>query len=93
MTYEEEVGGLREEINRLNAEIVEKLASRVEVALRIGGVKRRHGRPVVDRGREERIYEQVRNLAEQVGIDPLGVERIFREIVRLCREAELGEGA
>jgi chorismate mutase len=92
-SYEEEIEGLRGEINRLNAEIVEKLAERVEVALRIGEVKRRHGRPIVDMSRESKVYQQVQELAQGKGIDSEGVVRVFREIIRLCTEAELeGEG-
>lgn len=92
MTYEEEIGELREEINRLNGEIVEKLARRVEVALRIGAVKRRHDRPIVDRSREAKVYEQIRGLARGHGLDEEGVERVFREIVRLCTEAQMERG-
>ena len=88
MRYEEEIGELRKEINRLNEEIIEKLAKRVEVAVRIGAVKRRHGRPIVDRSREEKVYEQIRKLARRRGLDAEGVERVFREIIRLCTEAQ-----
>lgn len=92
-SYEEEIEGLRREINRLNAEIVEKLAERVEVALRIGEVKRRHGRPIVDMSRESKVYQHVQELAQGKGIDSEGVVRVFREVIRLCTEAELeGEG-
>jgi chorismate mutase len=92
-SYEEEIEGLRREINRLNAEIVEKLAERVEIALRIGEVKRRHGRPIVDMSRESKVYQHVQELAQGKGIDSEGVVRVFREIIRLCTEAELeGEG-
>ena len=92
MTYEAEIGELREEINRLNVEIVERLAQRVEVAQKIGDVKRRHGKPVVDRSREAMVYEQIRDLATRFNIDPAGVERVFREVIRLCTEAQLEEG-
>jgi chorismate mutase len=88
-SYDEEVRTLRDEINRLNAEIVDRLSERVAVALRIGELKRRHGLPVVDRSREARVYEQVRGLASERDIDPVGVERVFREIIRLCTEAEM----
>jgi chorismate mutase len=93
MTYEEEIAPLRDEINRLNAEIVERLAERVRVAIDIGEVKHRHGKPVVDRRREERVYRQTRALAEDAGIDPVGVERVFREIIALCTQAELEDEA
>jgi chorismate mutase len=90
-SYEEEIEGLRREINRLNAEIVEKLAERVEVAMRIGEVKRRHGRPVVDKSRESKVYQQIQELAHGKGIDSEGVVRVFREIIKLCTEAEREE--
>lgn len=92
-SYEQEISALREEINRLNVEIVQKLSERVDVALRIGEVKKRHGRPIVDRSREAKVYRQVRGLAAESGIDAEGAERVFREIVRLCTEAELEEEA
>jgi chorismate mutase len=90
-SYEQEIGTLRDEINRLNVEIVQKLSERVDVALRIGEVKKRHGRPIVDRSREAKVYQQVRGLAAERGIDAEGAERVFREIVRLCTEVELEE--
>lgn len=88
-TYEEEIRELRIEINRLNVEIVEKLSERVDIALRIGEVKKKHGRPVVDKDREAKVYMQVRVLASDHKIDPGGVEKVFKEIIRLCTEAEL----
>lgn len=89
MTYEDEITELREEINGLNAEIVEKLAQRVEVARGIGEVKKRHGLPIVDAAREERVLEQVKELAAAHGIDADGAGRVFREIINLCTEAQL----
>ena len=88
MSYEEEIGELRVEINRLNEEIVDRLVERVSTAIEIGEVKKRHGRPIIDRSREGKVYEQIRLLAEARGLDADGVERIFREIIRLCTEAQ-----
>ena len=92
-SYEEEIEALREEINRLNAEIVQKLSERVDVATRIGDAKKRHGRRIVDRSREAKVYQQVRELAAEHGISADDIERVFREIIRLCTEAELEEEA
>lgn len=88
MTYQEEMEELRRKINQLNNEIIEKLAERVDVAVNIGVVKRRHCRPIVDLYREEKVYEQIRRLARERGLDEEGVERIFREIIRLCTEVQ-----
>lgn len=92
MTYKKEIEKLRKEIDRLNVEIVEKIVQRIEVAKGIGRVKRRHGQPVVNESREARVYEQVRELALRNDLEPDGVERVFKEIIRLCTQAEMEEG-
>jgi len=88
MSYADEIAPLRIEIDRLNDEILDKLRKRVEVALRIAAVKKRHEVPVVDRGREEAVLDRVGGLAADRELDPEGVRRVFREIIDLCVEAE-----
>jgi chorismate mutase len=88
MSYTEEIGPLRDEINRLNEEILEKISERVRVALRIGEAKRRYRMPVVDRAREEAVLNHVGSLAADRDLDPEGVRRVFREIIDLCVRAE-----
>jgi chorismate mutase len=88
VSYEEEIAPLRIEIDRLNDEILDKLRERVEVALRIAEVKKRHGMPIVDRSREEKVLDRVGGLAADRGLDPEAVRRVFREIIDLCVEAE-----
>ncbi len=88
MTYEEEMAGLRKEINRLNGEIFDRLAERVAVAREIAGVKRRHGKPIVDAARERVVLDHARGQAAERGLDPDGVERVYRAIIDLCVEAE-----
>ena len=86
--YEEDIRPHRETIDRLNNEIIEKIDERVLAALKIGEIKKRHGKPVVDKTREQSILDRIRGKAEAKNIDPEGVERIFKEIIRLCVEAE-----
>jgi len=88
MSYTEEISPLRDEINRLNEEILEKIRERVRAALRIGEVKKRHGMPVVDRAREEAVLNHVGGLAADLGLNPEGVRLVFREIIDLCVKAE-----
>lgn len=88
MTYEEEIAPHRAEINRLNKEILERLAERVEVAEAIAEVKRRHGKPIVDAARERIVLDQARVQAQARGLDPDGAERVFRAIIDLCVRAE-----
>ena len=86
--YEEEIRPHRETIDRLNNEIIEKIEERVLAALKICEIKKRHGKPVVDKTREQAILDRIRGKAEVKNIDPEGIERIFKEIIRLCVEAE-----
>lgn len=88
LSYEEEVEVQRRVIDDLNAELVGLLRRRVDAALEVGRVKRRHGRRVRDPAREEAVVGRARALAEGRGLDPLGVERVIREVIRLCAEAE-----
>ena len=88
MVYEEEIKPHRDTIDRLNDEIITLIAERQKAALAIGGVKKRYGKPVVDRSREQAILDKIREKAQANGIDPDALERVFREIIRLCVEAE-----
>lgn len=89
MSYEEEIENLRKEIDRLNIEIVEKIAERVDITLKIGKVKQNHGQPIVDKDREAKVLKQVNELASELDVAPGGIERVFKEIISLCTEAEL----
>ena len=86
--YQEEIKPHRETIDRLNNEIIKLLGERVQAALSIGEIKRKHGKPVVDKKREQAILDAIRKKAELNDMDPDGLERIFKEIIRLCVEAE-----
>ena len=86
--YEKEIRPHRETIDRLNNEIIEKLTERVKAALSIGEIKKRHGKPIVDKTREQAILDRIRDKAEAKNMDPDALERIFKEIFRLCVEME-----
>ncbi len=86
--YIEEIKPHRKAIDRINIEIITLLEERIQEALRIGEIKKDYGKPVVDRSREQIILNKVREKAEQRNMDPDGLERVFKEIIRLCVEAE-----
>jgi chorismate mutase len=88
MTYEEEVAELRDEINMLDVEIVNRLARRVKVASKIGEVKRKYGKPVEDKNRESSVFARVRKQAQQCSIDSECVEQIFREVIKFCTDIQ-----
>jgi len=88
MVYEEEIRPHREKIDRLNNEIIEKIAERKKEALLIGEIKKRYDKPIVDTSREKVILESIRDKAQYYKLDSDALERVFKEIIRLCVEAE-----
>jgi chorismate mutase len=88
MTYEDEIALHRETIDKLNDEIIEKIAKRQQAALAIGTIKKKYGKPVVDRSREQAILARIREKAPAKGLNPDALERVFKEIIQLCVEAE-----
>lgn len=88
MIFEEEIAEYRDEINRLNEEILVRLVERVNTAKIIAEIKSRHNKPIVDTARERVILDRVRAYALAHELDPDGVENVFRAIIDLCVEAE-----
>jgi chorismate mutase len=88
MTYEQEITQPRNEINKINEEIVLILKQRVEVAKKIAEIKKKYGKQIIDSGREKLVISQARTQGLEQGLNPEGVERIFQEIIKLCVEVE-----
>ena len=88
MTYEEEITRLRKEINRINNEILDKIAERADVAREIAKLKRRNGKPIVDAAREHAVLFEARKQAAEQGLNPDLVERIYQTIIDLCVKVE-----
>jgi|SRR5919107_937543 chorismate mutase len=86
----------REEIDRIDGELLRLLNRRARLALEVGELKARAGLPVKDEGREREVLH--RSSAANAG--PLAdgsVARIFRRIIRESRRveehAQAGRGA
>ncbi|MBU3957771.1 MAG: chorismate mutase [Nanoarchaeota archaeon] len=79
---------LRAEIDKLNKEIVELLAKRMEVAGGIAEYKRQRGLPVHAPEREKRVIENVKNIAKEKGLDEKIAEDIFLKIIEHTRNSE-----
>jgi chorismate mutase/prephenate dehydratase len=79
---------LRRKIDETDAEIVRLLAERIRNAEEIGREKRKLGKPVEDLNREEKVFDNVRKLAENANISTEGIESIFQRIVNVTKSAE-----
>lgn len=77
----------REEIDRIDGELLRLLNRRARLALEIGELKARGGLPVRDEAREREVLSRSSNAND----GPLcggSVARIFRRIIRESRRAE-----
>lgn len=82
------VKALRRDVDELDAEIVQLLKRRVELAKEISRVKKEAGLPIHDPIRERKVISRVKRLAKKEGLNVEEVAEIYRRIVALCRRAE-----
>ena len=87
--FQQELAGLRDEIERIDRAIVQLVAERVQLARRVGPVKRAAGLPTLDPAREAVIIRRSGHLAREAGLPEEDVREIFWHIVGLSRRAQL----
>lgn len=83
MTLEE----LREEIDRIDAEIVCLLNERAEKALLAGEEKKKDGLPLSDEEREEQVLERVKSMSCGP-LDDEAVVELYRSIINACTDLQ-----
>jgi len=74
---------LREEIESIDREIVEKIAQRTYVADTIAQVKDERGLPTTDEDQEQAVMDRAGENAEQFDVDSNLVKAIFRLLIEL----------
>jgi len=79
---------LRRKIDGIDKQIVRFIADRVKVCEAIGSAKKAQGLPVKDNAREGKVYKRIREQAVELGLDPVRVEAVYREIVNICSSVQ-----
>ncbi|MFB6353824.1 MAG: chorismate mutase, partial [Halobacteriales archaeon] len=74
---------LREEIETIDRELVERIAQRTYVADTIARVKEARGLPTVDEEQEQRVMERAGENADRFDVDANLVKAIFRLLIEL----------
>ena len=75
---------LRKRIDEVDKQILRSLSKRMEICKSIGSVKKKHGIPLQDLPRENDVYAHIKEKAADLGLDPVQVEAIYRQIVNMC---------
>jgi len=83
---------LRQEVERIDRTLVQLIAERVEIARKIGVVKRDRDLPTLDPAREAAVVRRAGSLAREAGLDDEDVRYIFWHLIGLSRRAQMEEG-
>lgn len=84
----DELGELRDEIDRLDDRIGELVSERVRVAERVAQVKTREGTDLVDENREEDVKSHYENLFERNDLDGENGRDLTERLIEISLEQE-----
>jgi chorismate mutase / prephenate dehydrogenase len=79
------LGGLRQDIDAIDARIVSLLVDRQQVVRHVAALKKTRNLPVYHPAREEDLISRRRQQAMDAGLDPDFIEEIYRTIIRRSR--------
>lgn len=77
-----ELAGLRSQIDSLDTMLIETLAKRMQVSREIGDYKHKHNMPIVQTGRYNDVIQNRLELADQLGLS----EELIKQIYQLIHE-------
>jgi len=78
---------IRQEIDRLDSELLRIFNQRADFALKIGKIKKRLGLPVYDPAREKNIFQRMKE--ENPGpLDNQAIVRLFERVIDESRRLE-----
>jgi chorismate mutase len=81
----------REEIERVDDDVVALLARRMTLGKRIGELKRVAGVPIVDPTRETEVIRRIAAVAHAAGLPAEPVREIFWQVVAMSRRVQESE--
>jgi chorismate mutase len=86
-----ELSRCREEIERIDRDIIALLARRLALGKRTGELKRVAGLPILDPTREAAVIRRVTAEARTAGLPSEPVREVFWQIVGMSRRVQEGE--
>ena len=83
-----ELAQCRDEIERIDNELINLLARRLTLGKRTGDLKRAAGLPILDPTREAAVIRRVSERARDAGLPPEPIREVFWQIVGMSRRAQ-----
>lgn len=87
----EQLHGIRAEIEGIDRELVALIARRVNLARRVGAAKLEAGLPTLDPSREAEVVSRAGQLARDAGLDEESIRSIFWHLVETSRRVQREE--
>lgn len=84
------INKIRNEIDRIDSEIIELLSKRSKLVSEAGKTKKSQGE-VSDPERVEKVIHKIRRRSSETGLDPLIAEKIYRCIITCFINREMEE--
>jgi len=84
----EEIEKLRSDLDEIDIEILQLLMGRTEIVKKIGLIKKQYDMPIVDRKREKKVYNNVKEFALKYELDFDQIKSIFKEIMRFSKKVQ-----
>lgn len=78
----------REQIDRINQEIVDAVSRRMEVVEEVGEYKKQNDMDVVDSGREEKVKQQFEDLFSSEDLPPVKGREMASMLIEMAVEEE-----
>ncbi len=82
-----EIERLRQQIDRIDHEILRLLGERASLAVEVGERKRQKGLPVYDPIREKALLDRLAQ-SGQLPLDNQSIDCVFQAIIEICRRLE-----
>jgi chorismate mutase len=85
-----ELARCRDEIERIDRQLIKLLAKRLTLGKRTGELKRAAGLPILDPTREAAVIRRAATVARETGLPEEPVREVFWQIVGMSRRAQQG---
>ena len=79
-----EIPKLRKKVDEIDDQILTALCERAKVCKAIGDAKKKQGKSIKDSQRETEVFNRVKEKSVEFGLNPVQIERVYREIVNMC---------
>ncbi|HEV2614643.1 MAG TPA: chorismate mutase [Gammaproteobacteria bacterium] len=79
---------LRDKIDSIDMVIIKKISQRMAVAKKIGQLKIKLNKPVLDKKREQQLAKMYTKLSKQHELKPEFVQELFEMIIRYSRRVQ-----